>query len=150
MNETICWYSKNETKRSTCKNRLSYADFAPFPDRLLRTKSTGESGVLKGKISIGPICPVETVPPLPQCQPTAETYKAWQTSVWNQKKTRIIADIEPELDGTFQLKLYAGKYIVDFKNSQTNRIGANNLPIEITISSADTTTVNIDIDTGIR
>lgn len=110
----------------------------------------GESGVLKGKISIGPICPVETVPPLPQCQPTAETYKAWQTSVWNQKKNRIIADIEPELDGTFQLKLYAGKYIVDFKNSQTNRIGANNLPVEISISSADTTTVNIDIDTGIR
>lgn len=110
----------------------------------------GESGILKGKISIGPICPVETVPPLPQCQPTAETYKAWQTSVWNQKKTRIISDIEPELDGTFQLKLSAGKYIVDFKSPRTNGIGANNLPAEITISSADTTTLNIDIDTGIR
>ncbi|HET7733138.1 MAG TPA: hypothetical protein VFK73_04800 [Paludibacter sp.] len=110
----------------------------------------GESGFLKGKISIGPICPVETVPPLPQCQPTAETYKAWQTSVWNQKKTRIISDIEPELDGTFYLKLSAGKYVVDFKNTQTNGIGSNNLPVEITIVSADTTTVNIDIDTGIR
>ena len=110
----------------------------------------GECGFLKGKISIGPICPVETVPPLPQCQPTAETYKAWQTSVWNQRKTRIIADIEPKLDGTFYLKLSAGKYVIDFKNPQTNGIGANNLPVEITIVSADTTTANIDIDTGIR
>lgn len=110
----------------------------------------GESGFLKGKISIGPICPVETVPPLSQCQPTAETYKAWQTSVWNQRKTRIITDIEPKLDGTFYLKLSAGKYIVDYKNPHANDIGVNSLPLEIIISSADTTIVNIDIDTGIR
>jgi hypothetical protein len=110
----------------------------------------GESGFLIGKISIGPICPVETVPPLPQCQPTAETYKAWQTSVWNVRKKKIIADIEPKLDGTFSLKLPAGKYIVDLKDSQTNKIGGNNLPVDISISSSDTTRVNIDIDTGIR
>ena len=38
-------------------------------------------GYVVGKISIGPICPVETVPPRPECLPTAETFKAWQTAI---------------------------------------------------------------------
>lgn len=40
-------------------------------------------GTLMGKISIGPLCPVETAPPQPGCLPTADTYKTWQLSVWN-------------------------------------------------------------------
>ena len=46
-----------------------------------------EGGLLKGKISIGPLCPVETFPPQPQCLPTLETFKAWQTAIWNKTKT---------------------------------------------------------------
>lgn len=107
-------------------------------------------GILKGKITIGPLCPVETDPPLPGCQPTSETYKAWQTSVWNLNKTKIIADIEPELDGTFSMKLLSGKYIIDYKENSNNSIGGNNLPIDITIENIDTTTIEINIDTGIR
>jgi len=33
----------------------------------------GIGGVLKGKITICPLCPVETVPPSPGCTPTSET-----------------------------------------------------------------------------
>jgi hypothetical protein len=110
---------------------------------------TADSGILKGKISIGPICPVETVPLLPQCMPTAETYKAWQISVWNIGKTRIIADIEPELSGDYSIKLPDGRYVIDFKTT-ANRIGNNNLPIEFSIQKPDTTKLNVSIDTGIR
>ena len=110
---------------------------------------TADSGVLKGKISIGPICPVETVPPLPQCLPTAETYKAWQISVWNISKTRIIVDIEPELSGDYMVKLPDGKYFIDFKTT-TNRFGTYNLPVKISIQKPDTTKLNVSIDTGIR
>ena len=107
-------------------------------------------GVLKGKIAIGPLCPVETDPPLPGCLPTLETYKAWQTSVWNSRKTKIIADIEPELNGTFSMELPSGKYIVDYKAKENHSIGANNFPMTITIENIDTTTIEIIIDTGIR
>lgn len=107
-------------------------------------------GILKGKIAIGPLCPVETDPPLPGCLPTLETYKAWQTSVWNSRKTKIIADIEPELNGTFSMELPLGKYIVDYKAKENHGIGANNLPMTITIENIDTTTIEINIDTGIR
>jgi hypothetical protein len=107
-------------------------------------------GVLKGRISIGPLCPVETIPPQPQCQPTMNTYKAWQTSIWNLNKTNIILDINPELSGNFSVNVSAGEYWIDFKDHNILRIGGNNLPLKIKITNSDTTKVNINIDTGIR
>lgn len=130
---------------------------APCCDRynlqLVRQNSDLNSvnqGTLKGKISIGPLCPVETIPPRPECQPTAETYKAWQISVWNQSKTRVIVDIMPALDGNYSIQLPAGNYIVDFKTPKTYTAGGNNLPKQVTISKGINTTLDITIDTGIR
>jgi len=108
------------------------------------------SGVLKGKISIGPLCPVETIPPLPACLPTAQTYKTWATAVWSLNKKSKIATLDPTLDGTYQIDLPAGDYIVDFDVIQNNRIGGSNLPVGISITNRDTTKLNISIDTGIR
>ncbi len=125
-----------------------------YNTQLIRQKDDifglSNTGVLKGKISIGPICPVETIPPRPECLPTAETYKAWQTSVWNQSKTKIITDIVPALDGTYSVGLPVGKYVVDFKTAQSKGVGGNNLPISIDIVKGDTVDLNINIDTGIR
>jgi fructose-specific phosphotransferase system IIC component len=39
----------------------------------LQDKQVLEPGILAGKISIGPLCPVETIPPDPNCQPTEAT-----------------------------------------------------------------------------
>jgi hypothetical protein len=38
-----------------------------------------EQGFLRGDISIGPLCPVETIPPNPNCQPTEATYSEYNT-----------------------------------------------------------------------
>ncbi|MCX6239790.1 MAG: hypothetical protein NTY07_19970 [Bacteroidia bacterium] len=108
------------------------------------------SGVLKGKISIGPICPVERIPPDPACLPTAETYKAWATAVWTVNKKTKIATLNPKLDGTYQIGLPAGDYIIDFDAPRTFGVGGSNLPTAISIANTDTTKFNINIDTGIR
>jgi hypothetical protein len=107
-------------------------------------------GALKGKITIGPLCPVETIPPQPQCLPTADTYKAWQTSVWNLSKTKLMLDIKPELNGNYFIKIPVGEYLIDFREMNITRIGGNNLPVKIKITTSDTTRVDINIDTGIR
>ena len=108
-------------------------------------------GTLKLKISIGPLCPVETIPPQPGCLPTAETYKSWQTAIWNSTKTRKIIDVVPNLDGTFQVNLSEGQYVIDFTNSGNNRFGGGSgLPIKFSINNQKTTQLNINIDTGIR
>ena len=111
--------------------------------------STKEAGFLEGKISIGPICPVETDPPDPGCLPTAETYKAYPVSVWTADGGRRIIQINPAIDGTYKTDLEQGKYLIKLETDSGN-IGSSNLPVEITIISDYITTLNIDIDTGIR
>jgi len=110
---------------------------------------TQETGFLEGKISIGPICPVERDPPDPGCLPTAETYKAYPVSVWTSNGRRKIAQINPALDGSFITELTPGNYLVILENEQ-NKIGSSTLPVGISIISKETTSLNINIDTGIR
>ena len=130
---------------------------APCCDRyntqLIRQNSdlnSSNSGTLKGKISIGPLCPVETIPPQPGCQPTAETYKAWQISVWNASETIIIKDIDPDLSGNFSVQLAPGNYVIDYKSLQSHSFGGSSFPIHFSISKQNTTAVDVSIDTGIR
>jgi hypothetical protein len=106
-------------------------------------------GYLKGIISIGPICPVETDPPQPGCLPTAETYKAYPVSVWTSDGKIKIARINPSLDGSYTTELPEGNYLVILEKDQKN-IGSSNLPVKVSIISYQETVLNIDIDTGIR
>jgi hypothetical protein len=108
-----------------------------------------ESGFLEGTISIGPICPVETDPPQAGCLPTAETYKAYPVSVWTADGSIKVAVINPELDGSFKTELAPGNYRVILEKQQ-NMIGGSNLPMEVTIKPSEKTSINVEIDTGIR
>ena len=106
-------------------------------------------GFLEGRISIGPICPVEKDPPDPGCLPTAETYKAYPISVWTSNGGRKVSQINPELDGSYITDLEPGNYLIILESGSIN-IGSSNLPVGVTIKSGNVTTLNIDIDTGIR
>jgi hypothetical protein len=112
-------------------------------------QTSWETGFLEGKITIGPICPVEKIPPDPGCLPTAETYKAYPVSVWTSNGTKKIVQISPSLDGSFSTELEPGAYLIVLEKDQ-NRPGGSNLPVRVTIVSKNTTLLNIDIDTGIR
>ena len=112
-------------------------------------KKTADTGFLEGKISIGPICPVETIPPDPRCLPTAETYKAYPVTVWTSNGKTKILQLMPALDGSYQVELMSGNYLVVLDAKQGGP-GGSNLPVEITISPAEKTILNINIDTGIR
>ena len=107
------------------------------------------TGYLEGVISIGPICPVETVPPDPGCLPTVETYKAYPVSIWTSDGKEKIAQINPSLDGSYRTELDNGNYLVILGNGQ-NGIGRSNLPVGVSIIPQNKTILNIDIDTGIR
>ena len=108
-----------------------------------------EKGILSGTVSIGPLCPVERIPPDPRCQPTLETYKAWPIAVWTADKKTKIAQIAVAADGTFRVELSPGSYVVDAENPRSG-IGGNNLPADATIKARETTMLNVNFDTGIR
>jgi hypothetical protein len=113
------------------------------------TELSTVKGVIRGKISIGPLCPVETIPPRPECLPTAETYKNWQTAVWTLSRDKI-AKVVPDSTGNYMITISTGNYIIDFDQPRTTTVGFSNLPHEIHVASGDTTVFDITIDTGIR
>jgi hypothetical protein len=108
---------------------------------------TTDTGFLEGKVVIGPLCPMETVPPSSNCQPTEKTFKEYPIAVYTVEKKTKIAQINPNLDGTYSLELPVGTYIVDLEKGH---MFEKNLPATVTIEEGKTTTLNINIDTGIR
>ncbi len=111
----------------------------------LQNQNNSEKGILEGKIAIGPLCPVERYPPDPHCQPTEETYKAYPIAVY-ASGTKV-TQIQPFANGTYKIELPAGEYTVDLEKQ--HRFGKN-LPATVFIKKGEITTLNIDIDTGIR
>jgi hypothetical protein len=106
-------------------------------------------GWLEGTISIGPICPVETIPPDPACMPTAETYKAYPVTVYTSNGKVKIARLSPSLDGSFSTELPPGIYQVVLETAN-KYVGGSNLPAQVSIVSQEKTILSINIDTGIR
>jgi len=106
-----------------------------------------EIGFLEGKVTIGPLCPVETDPPDPACQPTQETYNNWPIVVWTADKRTKIATIKPDLHGNYKIDLPEGTYLIDLDKQH---MFGKNLPVFIDIKSNEIIILNIDIDTGIR
>jgi hypothetical protein len=106
-----------------------------------------EIGFMEGKVSIGPLCPVETDPPNPDCQPDEDTYKAWPIAVYRATDTRKMLNIIPDAEGNYIVDLPEGRYIVDL---ETEHRFDKNLPAIVDISPAKTLILNIEIDTGIR
>ncbi|MEK7397632.1 MAG: carboxypeptidase-like regulatory domain-containing protein, partial [Candidatus Poribacteria bacterium] len=113
-------------------------------------------GFLKGKVTIGPLCPVEPCN-LPPGQ-VAKIYKSRKAIVYDQgtKKKVIEADLDEK--GEFSFSLNSGNYIVDISDAEGNPIPldeprirmGNATPKEIKIKSGQTTFIEFDIDTGIR
>ncbi len=105
------------------------------------------NGFLEGKVSIGPLCPVEMFPPDPACQPTEETYKNWPIAVWTTDQKTKLVQIQPKLDGTYIIELPEGMFLVDL---EVQHMFDKNLPATVNIKPGETAMLNIEINTGIR
>ena len=137
-------------KKSKNENILQFIFFAVIVMvSACDDRKNSDPGWLEGMISIGPICPVETVPPDPACMPTAETYKAYPVSVFTSDGKNKITQLAPSLDGSFSSELPPGNYLIVLEKPQNN-VGGSNLPAEVSITSHDKTILDISIDTGIR
>lgn len=116
-----------------------------------------ETGILEGKVTIGPLCPVEPCN-LTQ-QQIAAVYEARKVIVYKKSLLSQIAKVQLNAVGEFSISLNSGQYIVDISDANGNdlpldlskrpRIG-NALPQEAEIFVDQTTIVDFDIDTGIR
>ncbi len=106
-----------------------------------------EFGVLEGQVSIGPLVPVVREGEDPPT-PAPEVFAAREIVVYKKNGKTEFIRLEIDSIGWYQGKLPVGTYVIDI-----NRIGidsADNLPLEIKITSGSLTRLDINIDSGIR
>lgn len=109
--------------------------------------STTGYGTLQGRVTISPVCPVETLPPDPSCAPKPYSTLISVRSVSGDFATSLQSDP----NGSYSIKVKPGTYIVD-------ALGGNPLPscesVRVTVQSDDVQDMDIftDIscDSGIR
>lgn len=104
--------------------------------------STSAKGTVAGRITLSPICPVERIPPDPQCAP-----KGYQTSVSARKDGQLVSTTTSNINGEYTFILTPGTYEISATGGQV-------LPrcsIETAVVKINSTiTLNLSCDTGIR
>lgn len=121
-------------------------EFAPCPEVVpapTPVSGNGSTGTIKGSVTLSPTCPVERMPPEPQCTP-----KPYQTKieVFTSLTGKLIKSTQTSADGSFALTLPFGDYTI--------QAGGGTMlprcsPITVSLKTA-TTAIDISCDTGIR
>lgn len=107
---------------------------------------TQDPGILEGRVSIGPIWPVER--PGEQRPIPPEVYEARKVMVYDKSGKMLVEEVSLSSEGYYRVDLMPRTYTIDI-----NRIGidsSSEVPKQIVIESGQTVVLNIDIDTGIR
>jgi hypothetical protein len=111
------------------------SDVAPVPK---------SSTVVNGKVTLSPTCPVERIPPDPQCAP-----KPYATSIqiFSVTGSILTKTVKSDVNGNFTVTLPFGDYKIQ-------AVGGNPYPhcgeVPISVKTIETVLVNISCDTGIR
>ena len=100
------------------------------------------NGVLAGSVTIGPLCPIE-----PCGASIGDTYSS--RNLLLQQPGGKLRKVLLQSDGTFEAVVLVGKYTVTLDRCQY--LGCQGVfPISVEIRDGETSTLDIDIDTGIR
>ncbi len=102
------------------------------------------SGYVSGHVNIGPFCPVERAD-MP-CYIPPEAYSSREVIVYKSDAITIKEKGKIDSAGNYKIALAPGSYFVQIKPAG---IGEGEKK-PVTIKSSETTTLNFDIDTGIR
>ncbi len=103
-------------------------------------------GELTGKVNIGPLTPVERPGVTPTVPP--EVYQARKIMVYDSAGKTLVRRVDIGNDGTYRVTLRSGTYKVDINHAGIDR--SAEVPALVTIKDGQTTTLDINIDTGIR
>ena len=110
------------------------------------SNATQEPGVLKGKVTIGPLVPVER--PGVEYEIPCEVYEARKVMVYDKNHKKLVKQVDIDCNGRYQVELEPGFYVIDI-----NRIGidhSSEVPTKVEIKPSEAIQLDIDIDTGIR
>jgi hypothetical protein len=107
--------------------------------------SNSQTGVLQGKVDIGPLCPVEQPG---NCPPDPSLFTSHQLVILSADQKSVVTKVPIKSDGSYSVQLPAGTYYVDYTPHDIG-IGAFS-PLKVTVEAGQVTNFDIHIDTGIR
>jgi hypothetical protein len=113
---------------------------APYPGE-------PETGILEGKVAVGPLTPV-VQEGVPEPTPAPEVYAERKIVIYAEDGQQEVTQVDIDPTGAYQVTLPAGIYVVDI-----NHLGidiAKGLPQQVEIKSQQITRLDVAIDTGIR
>ncbi len=84
-------------------------------DTVLKQILKQENGILRGKVTIGPLCPVE--PCSLSTEQIAQVYQARKVIIYEQSTQVKITTIDLRANGEYSFPLNPGKYIVDVSDA---------------------------------
>jgi hypothetical protein len=117
----------------------------PVPDDAWpAAASAGRTGI-RGTALAGPVCPVERIPPDPNC--AARPVAGAVVSVRDQAGTEL-ARTTTGADGTYFVELPAGRYVVTA--GSVDGLMGTPAPQDAAVAAGGTSTVDLVYDTGIR
>jgi hypothetical protein len=80
--------------------------------------------------------------------PAPEAYAAREVVIYKRDGKTEVARVKIDANGNYRAELLVGTYVVDINHAGMDE--AVDLPEEIDITNQGITTLDIDIDTGIR
>jgi len=110
------------------------------------TSATKVYGRLSGIVTIGPICPVQRDDT--PCPTPPSAYAARKILVMDEQATKILFTVDIDSQGLYVIDLAPAKYRIDLKPNGIDR--ATELPAVVEIHANSVTTLNVNIDTGLR
>ncbi len=109
--------------------------------------ASGAVGYLAGRVTVGPLQPVERVG-VPSPIPPPEVFTSRSINIFKPDGVTLVVNVKFNGDGTYRGAPPPGVYVVARTRTGIDR--ARELPVTITIESGKTVQVDVSIDTGIR
>ena len=107
----------------------------------------GETGVLLGHVTIGPLVPVVREGE-PEPTPAPEVYAIRQMVIYAEDGRTEVTRVQIDAQGNYRVTLPVGTYVVDINHVGIDR--GIDLPATVKIESQEVTRLDVEIDTGIR
>lgn len=111
------------------------------------TKEMPGNGTVIGRVILGPICPVERIPPDPACAP--KPYKSTLT-IWSTWTGSSYQPVRTDANGLFNLSLPPGAYSLAVSRPSGGSLFPRCTDLKISVAAKKTQNVTVNCDTGIR
>lgn len=109
--------------------------------------TAGRTGVIQIEVVAGPVCPVEREPPDPDCDPRpVEGARVFLQPA--DGRDILVGEAMTDAEGNATIRVQPGDYLV--VGSDVEGLMGQPDPMAVTVAAAETVTVTLSYDTGIR